>query len=200
MKYGAMFGLDARIALVIFGALSVISGAALYSAIQQAKTVQYNQQFQEIIKASEAYLLDVGENMPVAAASLDLSLNAGDLAENSLNKPGWSGPYLSNIARVANAHFTYETNGVKPWTTFKLRKVTTWPGSTAYCVSGENECAEFVHFHLDDDDERTWGADVFTKLDEYIDNNDGMLAGKVRKIELDANNHYLYYQGRIRNY
>tara|TARA_Y100001960_G_scaffold323342_1_gene401616 strand:- start:381 stop:521 length:141 start_codon:yes stop_codon:yes gene_type:complete len=33
---GAMFGLDARIALAIFGALSVISSAALYSAIQEA--------------------------------------------------------------------------------------------------------------------------------------------------------------------
>ena len=33
-KRGAMFGLDARIALAIFGALLVISSAALYSAIQ----------------------------------------------------------------------------------------------------------------------------------------------------------------------
>lgn len=37
---GAMFGLDARIALAIFGALSVISGAALYSAIQESSTVK----------------------------------------------------------------------------------------------------------------------------------------------------------------
>ncbi len=34
---GAMFGLDARIALAIFGALSVISGAALYSAIKESR-------------------------------------------------------------------------------------------------------------------------------------------------------------------
>jgi len=41
---GAMFGLDSRIALAIFGALSVISGAALYSAIQEAKaTALYNE-------------------------------------------------------------------------------------------------------------------------------------------------------------
>ena len=37
LKKGAMFGLDARIALAIFGALSVISGAALYSAIKESK-------------------------------------------------------------------------------------------------------------------------------------------------------------------
>lgn len=34
-----MFRLDARIALAIFGALSVITGAALYSAIQYSKTI-----------------------------------------------------------------------------------------------------------------------------------------------------------------
>ncbi len=46
LNKGAMFGLDARIALAIFGALSVISGAALYSAIKQAKVTQVNQTLQ----------------------------------------------------------------------------------------------------------------------------------------------------------
>ena len=36
-KKGAIFGLDERIALAIFGALSVISGSALYSAIKDAR-------------------------------------------------------------------------------------------------------------------------------------------------------------------
>lgn len=38
-KKSAMFGLDARIALAIFGALSVITGAALYSAINKANVI-----------------------------------------------------------------------------------------------------------------------------------------------------------------
>lgn len=41
MKKGAMFGLDARIALAIFGALSVISGAALYSAYKTQKQLLF---------------------------------------------------------------------------------------------------------------------------------------------------------------
>ncbi len=48
-----MFGLDARIALAIFRALSVISGAALYSAIQQSKVIAMVNQFEEIAKAYE---------------------------------------------------------------------------------------------------------------------------------------------------
>ncbi|MCP4355234.1 MAG: hypothetical protein GY793_06305 [Proteobacteria bacterium] len=57
MKYsnkGAMFGLDARVALAIFGALSVITGAALYSAISAAKGARYSHFFNELVKATEA--------------------------------------------------------------------------------------------------------------------------------------------------
>lgn len=53
LRKAAMFGLDARIALAIFGALSVISGAVLYSAIKQAKTEALRQYFVELIKVSE---------------------------------------------------------------------------------------------------------------------------------------------------
>ena len=59
-KKGAMFGLYARIALAIFGALSVISGAALYSAIQDYKITATVAQFEEFAKATDAYLLDTG--------------------------------------------------------------------------------------------------------------------------------------------
>ena len=58
---GAMFGLDARIALAIFGALSVISGAALYSAIQNSKVTAAITEMNEVGKAWEAHYLDTGE-------------------------------------------------------------------------------------------------------------------------------------------
>ena len=48
---GAMFGLDARIALAIFGALSVIVGATLYNTIQHTKVITLHQEFVEIEKA-----------------------------------------------------------------------------------------------------------------------------------------------------
>lgn len=62
---GAMFGLDARIALAILGALSVISGAALYSAIQEAKITKLLATFNEFEKGLASYLLDVGEDVPL---------------------------------------------------------------------------------------------------------------------------------------
>ena len=89
LKKGAMFGLDARIALAIFGALSVISGAALYSAIQEAKITSFYTELVELNKAYEAYYLDT--------ASIDMSSNLGDievLIENYSSEDDWNGPYI----------------------------------------------------------------------------------------------------------
>tara|TARA_Y100001960_G_C14778381_1_gene884820 strand:+ start:4146 stop:4763 length:618 start_codon:yes stop_codon:yes gene_type:complete len=98
-KKAAMFGLDARIALAIFGALSVISGAALYSAIQDSKVTALVTEMNDIVKAWEQYYLDTGSMLPRHETS-DSSQNSFysqktiDLVEdNGVN--GWAGPYLS---------------------------------------------------------------------------------------------------------
>jgi type II secretory pathway pseudopilin PulG len=90
-KKGAMFGLDARIALAIFGALSVISGAALYSAIQDAKITQLITEFNELGKAVDQYYLDIGENLPMSSSRW---VKVRDLVRDN-SKNGWNGPYLN---------------------------------------------------------------------------------------------------------
>ena len=90
---GAMFGLDARIALAIFGALSVISGAALYSAIQEARTVAFLAKLTEVEKAVEQYLLDTGSVPPLNAHTGNVFLDVTELVSSSVT--GWNGPYLS---------------------------------------------------------------------------------------------------------
>lgn len=92
---GAMFGLDARIALAIFGALSVISGAALFSAIQESKVTYLVAEYSEIDKAIESYLLDTGSYIPFSSVSglqSDGYLATDELitSSNSL----WKGPYM----------------------------------------------------------------------------------------------------------
>jgi hypothetical protein len=69
MNKGAMFGLDARIALAIFGALSVISGAALYNSIQTAQVTAIHTELKEVAKASESYLIDYGSILSSAGSS-----------------------------------------------------------------------------------------------------------------------------------
>jgi type II secretory pathway pseudopilin PulG len=93
-KRGAMFGLDARIALAIFGALSVISGASLYSAIQGAKVVALQTQFNEIEKSVEQYILDIGSAPPKTHNWVDLSY----LIENKDSNSNWNGPYIPDFS------------------------------------------------------------------------------------------------------
>tara|TARA_Y100001960_G_scaffold302690_1_gene353981 strand:+ start:550 stop:1254 length:705 start_codon:yes stop_codon:yes gene_type:complete len=89
LKKGAMFGLDARIALAIFGALSVISGAALFSAIEQAQVQRVAQNYIEIGKAIESLMIDTGINYKA-----NVSRSPCMLETNMYNMPGWKGPYF----------------------------------------------------------------------------------------------------------
>tara|TARA_Y100001960_G_scaffold333296_1_gene437630 strand:+ start:1610 stop:2191 length:582 start_codon:yes stop_codon:yes gene_type:complete len=93
-KKAAMFGLDARIALAIFGALSVISGAALYSAIQQAKVTALVTDFKEIEKAIEQYVLDTGTDTPHNKSSADGTSGCLVLSSDCTSANNWNGPYL----------------------------------------------------------------------------------------------------------
>jgi type II secretory pathway pseudopilin PulG len=83
-----MFGLDARIALAIFGALSVISGAALYSAIQQANTMKAVMYFENMAKAYQGMYLDTGLH--------DIEINKAGcyIVINNPARAGWAGPYF----------------------------------------------------------------------------------------------------------
>jgi type II secretory pathway pseudopilin PulG len=95
IKKGAMFGLDARIALAIFGALSLISGAALYSAIEKAKVTSVITEMNEVSKAVEAFLLDTGR-YPTSTTANFPYINAQELVDGT-GITGWQGPYLSYV-------------------------------------------------------------------------------------------------------
>jgi Tfp pilus assembly protein PilE len=93
---GAMFGLDARIALAIFGALSVISGAALYSAIQEAKITAIVTQLNELAKAYESHYIDTAEHsINLAGTSQGQMGTIGMLITNIRSSSFWNGPYTS---------------------------------------------------------------------------------------------------------
>ena len=98
-KKGAMFGLDARIALAIFGALSVISGAALYSAIQQSRTTAFITNLEELAKSIEQYYLDTGVSMRTSAGNPTRDLSVDELFSEPVGVSNWNGPY-TQITRV----------------------------------------------------------------------------------------------------
>ena len=141
---GAMFGLDARIALAIFGALSVISGAALYSAIQESRIKALLAEVKEAGKAYEQYFLDVGERPAVAASSGNgSSLVYLTSLNNDPSKTGWSGPYLSYSSKhpiyKGDVYFLYAKD--MDWGAGHADQ---W--NTALCTTGD-DCHVWIHFN-----------------------------------------------------
>ena len=178
IKKAAMFGLDARIALAIFGALSVISGAALYSAIQEAKITRIITTFNEFEKGLASYLIDTGSDVPVHLAAAH-EVTTLELAEST--KAGWNGPYLPYTKPAAADHYlTDEATGLTFWLHYE--KSATWTSadtasSGEACATGAT-CSYFLKTHLNHaySDFET----LITQLDERIDNGDGLRAGKFR--------------------
>tara|TARA_Y100001960_G_C14772251_1_gene880815 strand:- start:2988 stop:3599 length:612 start_codon:yes stop_codon:yes gene_type:complete len=178
MKKAAMFGLDARIALAIFGALSVISGAALYSAISNAKATSFVSNANELGKAWEQYYLDTGTSLPLNGSTIDTEDYHITLIENLVNDngvKGWNGPYLSYSVRESFSLTTsdyyrimlhYATSD-ETW-----GDTTTWQ-SAGFCTAGK-KCYIWALFNGIEDDS------LAKVIDKQVDGGDGSSAGNFR--------------------
>ncbi len=175
-KKGAMFGLDARIALAIFGALSVISGAALYSAIQGSKATAFLVDMQEVAKAYEAYYLDTSEHLKTDSANasgLYLKI-ASDLVNKPANINGWSGPYLSyktnsfylEYPSYNNLHIAILADNDTSW-----GKSTAW--TSGYCTTGKT-CALYVMINGVTDES------MLKTVDKKVDGSDDSTSGNFK--------------------
>jgi len=189
IKKGAMFGLDARIALAIFGALSVISGAALYSAIKEARVTSYIVELREISKAVEQYMLDTGENLPKVTSST----YAADIEKLiSSTKSDWKGPYLSSEYNSTSKGF--KTLLPDPDSTIYVDIVDDAKGfgggagysAAAACSSSATSCSYWPRYnHVD--------LDVVNAIEEKIDGTIDFDAGNVRASYHAATLQYFLY-------
>jgi type II secretory pathway pseudopilin PulG len=197
MKRGAMFGLDARIALAIFGALSVISGAALYSAIKQSKVTAFLTDITELAKAFEAYYLDVGAEL---ALTDPINYEAAELVTSS--KPGWKGPYIdypvdTRFAAVPNykdKFLRYSRVGDSSIYFSELisNTFTATSGTSGTSCASDADCAIYLAFSTT---ARTSELVQYrTDLDEMIDGGDGIAKGKIKGFDHSGGGIYLYYK------
>ena len=176
---GAMFGLDARIALAIFGALSVISGAALYSAIQNSKATAIVTEMREVAKAFEAYYLDTGIDLErVATSGNDLHRRKVVGLVEDTGAAGWAGPYLSYEANGVGflhhptySYFSIVSTSDVDW---GLDNATapSWYDSDALC-SSSIQCYLWVQL-------TGISTELHDKVDEIVDGSDGADKGNFR--------------------
>ena len=168
-KKGAMFGLDARIALAIFGALSVISGAALYSAIQEAKVTSLLADMDEFSKAYYAYALDTGQDLPMNSDP-SKRFEGHNLVDNP-GVSGWSGPYISYEKETGGyGRFLHTTYGQIEYREAKNTDFTT--NNFTHC---DNTDPCFVWTEV-----RDVPKTLIDALDKKVDNADGLLTGNFR--------------------
>ena len=184
LKKGAMFGLDARIALAIFGALSVISGAALYSAIQTAKAEQLRQYFVELSKASEQYYLDNAKQLELyPTANQDLYIT--DLSRNRESLSTWNGPYWQTdlTGNIIRDSFTNSIHS-DVYSIMYLRQASDWSAmgtsTDEHCVAGSSDCSEWIGLAAYTSGRTSSIQGLFNILDELVDGSDGALVGSVR--------------------
>jgi type II secretory pathway pseudopilin PulG len=181
LKKAAMFGLDARIALAIFGALSVISGAALYSAIQEAKLTKVLVEVNEVGKAVEQYILDTGLNLLVYGGT-GLTLDPQALLEDP-GVTGWNGPYLSGEMRSG-----YPANLLldgSDTSYFKIKKATnvTWTAPESTAGTGDGTCGTPCYYWIEFQVGNSFSMGDLKSIDERLDGSAGLDVGSVRIYE-----------------
>jgi hypothetical protein len=108
---GAMFGLDARIALAIFGILSIVAGVTAINVLGQAGVTAMITELQNVKKAYQEFHLATGDN---TTRFLDLVDNQSDIL-------GWNGPYIDLLSDKSRQYGTYslvegrqDVSGVPP--------------------------------------------------------------------------------------
>tara|TARA_Y100001960_G_scaffold288606_1_gene327827 strand:- start:3988 stop:4584 length:597 start_codon:yes stop_codon:yes gene_type:complete len=191
-KKGAMFGLDARIALAIFGALSVISGAALYSAIQQSKVISLVTETNEITKALEQYMLDTGQDLGMVNSVMTKTNEL--LADNGVT--GWNGPYYSaerdvlGDGRVNHSLYDWFVLDLAPNKDFSYSPTI---GACSAAGNAGSVCNYWVVF-----DEVP--NDLSYAVDDYLDGTRDNDTGRVRYSNRTTGNQILYINTNVASF
>jgi hypothetical protein len=185
-KKAAMFGMDARIALAIFGSLSLISGASLYSTIKTVKAEKFHQYLKEVVKATEQHHLDTGDFLEIENSGFSI-LYINDLVENRKSLASWDGPYVTDPVTIRDGYLrTAMTKQINSDALMEivLRKSGEWYFNAAktdnMCTTFNNNCAQWISLNPFHSTEKTNFLQLFNDMDELIDGSDGQLLGNVR--------------------
>ncbi|HAG52673.1 MAG TPA: hypothetical protein DCL21_02690 [Alphaproteobacteria bacterium] len=188
-KKGAMFGMDARISLAIFGSLSVITGASIHSAILDSNATKLLTNMQEVGKAYAQYVLDNREGLyPTATSSPSkYILRSADMVVKhaTYGTRNWNGPYIDY---PVSAHYLLYPDYNNLHIMILSRDDTSWGETTKWadgiCSAGK-KCGLWVHINGIDD------LDLIKEVDNKVDGGDGSTAGKFKYTDyISANGTY----------
>ncbi len=97
---GAMFGLDARLAMIIFAALAIVAGYMGYGRIETAHEARLIRELQAMDDAFKQYQVDMGTFFLFTLKDSSGDKDIAALWDKSLVKrgfqPKWNGPYITD--------------------------------------------------------------------------------------------------------
>lgn len=178
LKKAAMFGLDARISLAIFGALSIVAGVALYKIIEKVRITTIISQVEELKKAYIQYYIDTRQHLPEKSASVPHHLDIKYLIKD----PGynnWKGPYIQGD--IINKHVGETIRYSKLNLDFDIVEGTDevewgginyWSDSGGYCQKGQKCFAWIIAYNF--------SYDEAEKINKIIDNDNSLTKGSFR--------------------
>lgn len=202
-KSGAMFGLDARIALVIFASLSLISVNIIYKHIDEINVVKKVNILNELTKAIEGYTEDTGRYIPVESTASN-RVYLSNLSSNQAGYDNWNGPYFGEggTAQIFFLNLFEFDDGAENFYTYRQSNES-W-GDPDTFISFPNNCTTsncYIYLtkgyyetegHSDKPKAAALKRD-FEKLDEYFDGGDGINDGKIR-MTLNGGRYFIYIE------
>jgi hypothetical protein len=162
-----MFGLDARIALAIFGLLSVVAGVAAINVLGSAGVTALTTELSNMKKAYQEFHLATGDH----------TTRFMDLIDNTSDIVGWNGPYVDLLSDKSRQYGVYsmvegrqDVPGVPP----------------VECSGGGGICAIWLKLTKVKDS-------VAQKLDEALDSDSSPNAGVLRVEFVPGGTDDIYY-------
>lgn len=131
---GAMFGLDARVALAIFGGLSVIAGAAVFSSVRETNVTSLLAEFDNISKGYINFTFDTGVDVPMGAGA---TLGFQNLFTDANGTLSWQGPYITRSTTDHPVFGVYELEEAR--IALGTAESTWLPGSETACTGAGGE-------------------------------------------------------------
>jgi hypothetical protein len=173
LKKGAMFGLDARIALSIFGTLAIVTSAALLSTIERSAVSDLVNEANVVHQAYQSYEYDLGDYVEESSTAL---LKSSELLTSS--KANWAGPYLTNKQADAPNADTQLVSNVGQYSILRAKdRAATAETDTPFVACASSQaCYLWLLFNDDEVSDK-----VIKTLDITLDDDDGYLAGRVQK-------------------
>lgn len=103
---GALFGLDARIALAIFGILSVVAGASIVTSVNGTRGQVLADELAQTSQALESYHHDLKTDIfltlmiPTEKAAFQALYDNSVIMESDNLKARWNGPYVKSSSNI----------------------------------------------------------------------------------------------------